>query len=107
MQPNTVGFIFDRKNSMIKIITEGTIFAEIPIQGVDFTDYKEDVYIFFKSADQAYKDYQLGYVELGEDAISYAITEPGVKTVYDYWNDSIRTYLKDCPEFECRMKVTC
>lgn len=105
VQPNTVGFIFDRKNSMIKIITEGTIFAEIPIQGVDFTDYKEDVYIFFKSADQAYKDYQLGYVELGEDAISYAITEPGVKTVYDYWNDSIRTYLKDCPEFECRMKV--
>ena len=105
VQPNTVGFIFDRKNNMIKIVTEGTIFAEIPIQGVDFSDFHEDAYIFFKSADQAYKDYQLGYVELGDDPISYEIPEPGVKTVYDYWNDSIRIYLTEFPEFQCRMKV--
>lgn len=106
VQPVTVGFIFDRKNNIIKIVTEGTVFCTIPIQGVDFSDWSEDAYIFFKSADPAYKDYQIGTVEFGENPISYKITEPGVKTLYDYWNDSIRFYLEEpFPGFICRMKV--
>lgn len=106
VQPSTVGFIIDRKNNLIKIITEGSVFVEVPIQGVDFSDWSEDAYIFVKSADQAYTDYLIGRVELGEFPISYDITEPGVKTFYDYWNDSIRFYLEDdAPEFRCRIKV--
>lgn len=105
VQPHTVGMVFDLANQHIQVITDNTIFADIPIEGANFSHEGDIVYIFFKSADESYTGTLYGVVNFGEDVIDFQL-DKDVKSLYDYWNDCIKFYLGEpFPGFECRMKV--
>lgn len=89
-QPNTIGIMFDRNNSIISIITDGSIFSSIPIETIEPED--DNVYIFFKSADNVYIGNMYCLLHLGDDYIDYSIPESAM-TIYDYWNIFLRKYL--------------
>ena len=103
VQPRTIGIIFDLPNSMIYVITEGTIFAEFKIQGVDFNDPYTAHWIFFRSAEVAYSGYCLGEVNFGEDTVETDLDTLNCKSFYDYWNDALR--FPWSMDILCRMKV--
>lgn len=103
VQPRTIGIIFDLANSMIYIMTEGTVFAEFKIEGVDFKDPYTAHWIFFRSAEQAYANYLLGEVNFGEDIVETDLEVYDCKSFYDYWNDALR--FPWSMDILCRMKV--
>ena len=105
VQPDIMGFLFDRRNNKITLYTAGTIFCEIPIQVVDFSDPKDIAYIFIKSADHVYSGYLKGIVNVGEETIQLSLPE-GAVTLYDYYIESIRWFLTEpFPEFSCQLRV--
>lgn len=105
VQPNTIGFIIDRINSKISIITDGSIFVTIPIEGVDFSDPLEEAYIFFKANNTTYIGTLYGILHLGDEYIDYALLEDSM-TMYDYWNGFLRKYLtKPHIELDSRIYV--
>lgn len=104
VQPITVGILFDLQGGYISIITDNTIFSKVPIQRVSFNDEGGLYYIYLKSANDAYTGDLSLKINTGEDPIDFELNWDE-KTVYDYWNDSLRFYLEETPGFECRMKV--
>lgn len=105
VQPDIIGFLIDRRNNLITLYTAGDKYCEIPIEGVDFSNPEDIVYIFIKSADQVYTGYLRGMVNFGEERIQATLPE-GTMTLYDYYIQSIRWYLtRPFPEFECQIRV--
>lgn len=104
VQPETIGLIFDLANNHLQIITNNSVFADIPIEGVDFSTPQGIAYIFFQSADEAYSGIGYNVVNFGTDVIDFTLASD-VISFYDYWNEYIRFYLESYPEFPCRMKV--
>lgn len=104
VQPITMGILFDLQGGYISIITDNSVFSKVPIQRVSFDDEGGLYYIYFKSADDVYTGELSLIVNSGEDRIDFDLNWDE-KTVYDYWNDSLRFYLEQVPEFECRIKV--
>lgn len=109
IQPNTVGFVFDRYNQVITIVTGGRVFVQVPIQGISTNSINDEYYIFFKSADEVYTGTLEGYVSLGDNGLAYDIPvdelNEKVSSVYDYWNAGIYYELDTYPEIRCRMNV--
>lgn len=105
VQPDIMGFLIDRQSNMITLYTAGTVYCEIPIQGVDFSDAKDLCYIFIKSADHVYQGSLKGKVNVGEDTIQLTLP-PNAVTLYDYYIESIRWFLtQPYPEFKCQLRV--
>lgn len=91
LQPETIGFIMDIKGGYISIVTNGDIFAKVPIQGITF-DKDSLYYIFVGNHIPSHINDGYTVLNSGESPLDfhYIADNKNIMTLYYFYNYLIR-----------------
>jgi hypothetical protein len=98
LQPETIGFIVDIKGRYISIVTNGDIFAKVPIQGITF-DKDSLYYIFVGNHIPSHINDGYTVLNSGETTLDfpYIADNKNIMTLYYFYNylirDDVSTYI--------------